>query len=123
MGLIADVKKIVRSTMIALHGLRHAYQSDKSFRMEVNYGIPAYLLAGWFLWPLAPLELLFFVFSYILILSLELVNTAFETMLEKIHPERHELIGRTKDIASAAVFLAFVFAASVILVLCWSRIF
>ena len=121
--IITDIKKIFRSTRIAMNGLVHAYRSDKSFRLEVNYGLPVYALIAWFLAPFQPWEFLVYTFSYLLILIVELVNTAFEKMLDRIHPEQHELIGKSKDIASAAVFMAFVFAGTVVLVLTLVRCF
>jgi diacylglycerol kinase len=116
-----DMKKIVRSMKFALKGLLHAYRGDKSFRMEVNYGLPIYLGLAWLLAPLQPWEIILYTFSYLLILIVELINTAFEKMLERVHPDEHELIGRSKDISSAAVFVALVFAVVVVCVLAWSR--
>lgn len=98
----------------AINGLCHAYRSDKSFRMEVNYGIPAYLVLGWYFAPLSHWEVLILIFSYLLILIVELVNTAFETMIDHLHPHEHAIVGKSKDIASAAVFIAFLFAFLVI---------
>ena len=116
-----DVRTIVRSVRYAVHGLSHAYRADKSFRMEINYGLPVYLLLGWYLYPLQAGELLFFILSYLLMLIIELVNTAFEKMLDRLHPEEHELIKRSKDIAAAAVLVSFVFAAIVVGVLLCAR--
>ncbi|MEK7118119.1 MAG: diacylglycerol kinase, partial [Patescibacteria group bacterium] len=90
------IKKIVRSSILALRGLRHAYCSDKSFRAEIRYGLPIYLFLGWYLAPFYAWEFLFYVFSYLFILTVELVNTAFEKMLDRIHPEQHDLIGKSK---------------------------
>lgn len=115
------MKKIFRSTRFAGKGLYHAYRSDKSFRMEINYGLPAYLVLGWYLYPFQAWELLLYIFSYFLILIIELVNTAFEKMLDRLHPEEHELIGKSKDIASAAVLAAFMFAVIVVAVLIYAR--
>jgi diacylglycerol kinase len=42
-------------------------------------------------------------------------------MLSRLHPEEHEIIGRSKDIASAAVFMAFVFAFFVVVVVIFVR--
>lgn len=115
------MKKIVRSMRFALKGLSHAYRGDKSFRMEINYGLPIYLGVAWLLAPFQPWEILLYTFSYLLILIVELINTAFEKMLERVHPDEHELIGRSKDISSAAVFVALIFAVVVVGVLAWSR--
>jgi diacylglycerol kinase len=117
MSIISDTKKLFRSVRFASHGLLHAYRADKSFRMEINYGLPVYLVLGWYLHPLRVGDLLFLIFSYLLILIIELVNTAFEKMLDRLHPEEHEMIKRSKDMAAAAVLLSFVFAAIVIGVL------
>jgi diacylglycerol kinase (ATP) len=110
-------KKVLQSGLFAVRGIAHAYCADKSFRMEVNYGLPLYVFLGWYLAPFAPWEFIMFVFSYFFILVVELMNTAFEKMLDRLHPDEHELIGKSKDIASAAVFLAFCFAIVVLLVL------
>lgn len=116
-----DIARIPRSFVYAWKGLRHAYRADKSFRLEVHIGLPVYIVLGILLYPLSAFELLFFVLSYALILIVELVNTAFEKMLDKVHPEEHELIAKSKDIASAAVLVAFLFAAFVNGVLFYSH--
>jgi diacylglycerol kinase len=121
MKIMKDIKKIYRSIRYALKGLVHAYRSDQSFRMEINYGLPIYLFLGWYFSPLTPWEFLLLVLSYLLILVVELVNTAFEKMLDRVHPEEHELIGKSKDIAAAGVLLTFLFALTVVGVLFWIR--
>ncbi len=118
-----DVTKILRSAKFALAGLRHAYQGDKSFRMEIQYGFPIFLFVGYLLAPFQSWELLLYVFSYVLILLVELINTAFEKMLDRLHPEQHELIGKSKDIAAGAVALAYFFALITLVVLCSDRFF
>ena len=106
----------------ALCGLRHAYRSDESFRMEVNIGLPVFISLGFYLAPFQTWEFLLFVFSYLLILIIELVNTAFETMLDKLHPEQHDTIGQSKDISASAVLLAIIFAVVVCSVLLVTRL-
>jgi len=116
------MKKIIISIGNALRGLRHAYKWDKSFRMEIM-GAVGFIAAGVVLWPLSGIEFLLLTLSYALILIAELINTAVEQLLERIHPEKHDLIGKSKDIASAAVLIAFIFAVIVVSVLLQSRIF
>ena len=122
MSFNKDIHKIVHSVRFATKGLRHAYRLDKSFRMEVCYGLPLYAIVAVFLFPFAIWEFLLYVFSYLLILIVELINTAFEKMLERVHPDEHELIGKSKDIASAAVLMAFVFAVIVVVGLAYERL-
>lgn len=116
------MKKILRSLRFALKGFRHAYVSDKSFRMEIVYGPLVYLVLGWFLFPFQSWEIVLYIFSYLFILVVELINTAFEKMLDRVHPEQHESIGRSKDMAATAVLLTFLFAIIVVLVLISARL-
>ena len=108
--------KILRSTLNGLRGLAGAYQFDQSFRMEI-WGSLIFVFVGWLIWPLEPLELILLVLSYGLILITELINTSVERMLERLHPEIHDLVGQSKDIASAAVLVAFVVAGIIVLAL------
>lgn len=120
--MFQDAQKIWKSIRYAARGLCHAYATDKSFRMEVNYGLLIYLVLGWYLAPFQVWEFLLFVFSYLFILVVELINTAFETMINHLHPHEHAIIGKSKDIASAAVLLAFLFALIVVSMLFCLRI-
>lgn len=120
--MIRASHKIFHSVRYAIKGLIHAYRKDESFRLELRVGLPIYLVLGYVFFPFAPWEFALFVFSYLFILTVELVNTAFETMLDKLHPEQHETIGRSKDISAAGVLLAFVFAILVMAILAWERL-
>lgn len=119
--VLRDAHKIYRSVRFAVKGFSHAYRSDRSFHMEVNYGLPIYVALGYFLWPFQMGEFLIFFFSYIFILTVELVNTSIELLLDRLHPEQHELIGKSKDVASAAVGVSLIFAVIVVGALCYSR--
>lgn len=114
------IQKLLTGLQNSLAGLAHAYRRDASFRMEV-WSVPAFLIFGYLASPLSANEFLFLALSFALIIIAELINTAFERALERLHPERHELIGATKDIASAAVLIAVCFALLVASVISWSR--
>ncbi len=47
------------------------------------------------------------------VLSLEMINTALERLIDKLHPEKADPIGNVKDILSGAVLVASIFAAGV----------
>ncbi len=113
--------KIIFSVKNAIRGLKSAFKEDKSFRMEV-FGGSAFIIIGWIFWPLSGVEFALLCLAYILILIIELVNTAFEQMLERIHPERNEIIGKSKDISASAVLLAFIFAIIVVVLIFLERI-
>lgn len=103
-------KKIIRSFSFAIKGLRHAWKIDQSFRLEISLGLPLYVIFGSLMSPLTDLELITLVFSYLFILAIELLNTSIEHLLDRLHPDGHEMIERSKDIASSAVLMSFIFA-------------
>lgn len=93
-----------------LRGLKYAFMHDFAIRFEVIVlgiiGLPvAYFVFG----PFSAQEMLLLIFCWFFIIVVELQNSAMETALDRIHPERHEEIGRSKDLAAAAVVWAAVF--------------
>ena len=95
-----------RATGIALQGLRAAWQHEDAFRQEVlvaAIAIPVALLL-----PVAPLGKVMMIASILLVLIVELINSALEAAVDHTSLEQHPLARRAKDIASAAVFLSIV---------------
>lgn len=93
-----------------MRGLKYAFTRDFAVRFETIVfgiiGIPTvYFLFG----PLTSFELLLIIFCWFYIVVTEIQNTAIEIALTKLHPERDEAIGRSKDLMSGAVVWAFVF--------------
>lgn len=99
---------LIHSTRYSLKGLKAAYRHEAAFRQEVAlcaFMIPAALILGQTL-----TERLLLIGCCALVLITELINSAVEAVVDRIGPEHHELSGRAKDIGSAAVFVALVFA-------------
>ena len=57
----------------------------------------------------------------LLVLIVELLNSAIETAIDRIGSEQHELSGRAKDIGSAAVFVSLVLVVVVWAAIAWER--
>jgi diacylglycerol kinase (ATP) len=92
-----------------LPGLKFAFTHDFAVRFAVVFGIVG-LPGSYFLFgPFSAGELILLLFCWFFIVVTELQNSAIEIALDKIHPERNEAIGRSKDLASAAVVWAGVF--------------
>ena len=72
-------------------------------------------------WPLKGIEWFMVISAYFLILIAELINTSIERLLEKLHPGRDVMIGESKDIASAAVFLSYSVLNIAIILIALSR--
>jgi diacylglycerol kinase (ATP) len=93
-----------------LRGLRYAFIHDFAVRFEVIVlGVIGFPVAYFLFGPFSARELLLLVFCWFFIIVTELQNSAIETALDKMHPEQHETIGRSKDLASAAVLWAALF--------------
>ena len=78
---------------------------------------------SFFLYPLTQVELLFLILGWVLMLITELQNTSFETALDRIHPEQHVSVGRSKDMAAGAVLIASCFFGLVILTILYNHLF
>ncbi len=101
-----------------LRGLVYAVRHDVAIQIDLALGIigipGVYFLFG----PLSSREVLLLVFCWFFVVITELQNTSIEIALDQVHPERHEAIGRSKDLASAAVVgAAFFGLISLIVVL------
>jgi diacylglycerol kinase len=90
----------------AFRGLHHAVRTDFSFETQVFGGIIILTLFWYFFKPFAQTEIFFLGLAWTLILITELQNTSFEEALDRLHPELHESIGRSKDMAAGAVLIA-----------------
>ena len=95
--------RILKATQWSLQGLRAAWLHESSFRLEVYLFVDLAPL-GWWLGQTA-VERVLLVGSMLLVLSIELLNSAVEAVIERYGPEFHELAGRAKDMGSAAVFV------------------
>lgn len=95
----------------SLAGFRAAYQHEDAFRQEVL--LAAILLPLAFMLEASGLGRALMVGSVLLVLLVELLNSAIEATVDRISLEQHELAKRAKDIGSAAVFLSLVNLAAV----------
>ncbi|QDH70791.1 diacylglycerol kinase [Marilutibacter alkalisoli] len=103
--------RILKATIWSLQGLKAAWLHESSFRLEVYlFAILAPL--GWWLGDTA-VERALLIGSMLLVLSVELLNSAIEAVIERFGDEHHELAGRAKDMGSAAVFVVMVNVALV----------
>lgn len=96
----------------SMQGLRSTWQLESSFRLEVYLFI---FLAPLGLWlGQGGIEKFLLVSVLLLVLIVEVLNSAIEAVVDRWGSEHHEMAGRAKDMGSAAVFLADVNA-----VVCW----
>jgi diacylglycerol kinase (ATP) len=108
-------RQIWRAWQWSMKGLRAAWQHEASFRLEGCLAIVLFPIGLWL--GAGAVEKAVLCGSLLLVLSMELLNSAVEAVVDKVSPEFHELAGRAKDMGSAAVLLLMFNV-----VLCWSLI-
>jgi Diacylglycerol kinase len=95
--------RILLATKWSLQGLRAAWLNESSFRLEVYLFAVLAPLGLWL--GASAIERALLLGSCLLVLSIELLNSAIEAVIERYGAEHHELAGRAKDMGSAAVFV------------------
>lgn len=100
-------------------GLAMAWHSEEAFRQEALLGVVLVPLALWL--GQSNLERLLLIASWLVVMIVEILNTAVEATVDRISNENHPLSGQAKDFGSAAVFLSMVLAALVWGTIVWER--
>jgi len=101
-----------RAFVWSMQGLRATWAVESSFRLEVYLFVVLAPLAMW-LTPVG-VERAILVGSMMVVLIIEVLNSAVEAVVDRWGPEHNEFAGRAKDMGSAAVFLA-----DLNVLLCW----
>ncbi len=96
------------ATGYSFKGLKAAWTHEAAFRQELVLTLVLSISA--FFLPVTTLERVLMISSLLLILIVELINSAVEAVVDRVSDDWHELSGRAKDIGSAAVFVALFLA-------------
>ncbi len=91
----------IKNFLYAVNGMRYAWRTERNFRLEVRIScivIPLAILLEIQLFPI--------VFCCALVMSLELMNTALEAIVDLVSPTYHPLAKIAKDTAAGAVLLS-----------------
>jgi diacylglycerol kinase (ATP) len=105
------LRRILDAARISLAGLAAAARHEDAFRQELIV-IAVLLPLGWMLGATGTQRALF-IGSLVLVLIVELLNSAIEAIVDRVSLEYHDLAKRAKDLGSAAVMLSIVNAAIV----------
>ncbi len=90
----------------SLAGLREAFRHEDAFRQEVLLAVVLIPLAAFS--NCSPFEKAVLIACVLLVLIVELLNSAVEAVVDRVSLERHELAKRAKDIGSAAVLISLI---------------
>lgn len=103
----------------SIQGLKAAWINEAAFRQELLAGLLLAPLAFWLGTTATQRALL--VFSLLVVLITELLNSAVEAVVDRIGSGHHELSGRAKNMGSAAVMVALIAAAGVWSLIAWEK--
>jgi len=115
-SLFGHIKNAFKYTFA---GLETAWKNELAFRGESVVAIIMVPLGLWL--GRSAVERSLLIASVLLILLTELLNSALESVVDRIGPQRHELSKRAKDMGSAAAFISMVTAAIVWIIIAVDR--
>lgn len=100
------LKRLWNAFGYSIAGFRAAYKHEDAFRQEIHLSIILIPLALWL--PVSHIGKALMIASVLLVIIIELLNSAIEASVDHTSLETHVLAKRAKDIGSAAVFMSMV---------------
>lgn len=95
--------RLFQSFKDAARGLAHTFRSEQNFRVQTAAALAALILAFYF--PLKIWEVILIILLAVMVLTMELLNTALENLADLLKPRLHHYVFLVKDIMAAAVLV------------------
>ncbi|MDO9100673.1 MAG: diacylglycerol kinase [Candidatus Nitrotoga sp.] len=111
------LRRLVNAMGYSLSGLRLAWKDEAAFRQEVILAIILVPVA--FMMPVGEIQRVLLVGSVILVLVVEMINSAIEAVVDRVSLDIHPLAKKAKDMGSAAVLLALANAILIWIMILW----
>ena len=105
------IKRIINAFFFSLHGFKACFRTEEAFQQEVYLAVLMIPIGFWL--GDGALEKIALIGAVMLVLIVEILNTAVERAIDRISFEKHELSKEAKDMGSAAVFLSLIFCGFV----------
>ncbi|WP_145536649.1 diacylglycerol kinase [Yersinia kristensenii] len=112
--------RIYKAAGYSVKGLAAAWKNEAAFRQEAVAAILAIILAFWL--DVDAITRVLLIGSVVLVIIIEIINSAIEVVVDRIGSELHELSGRAKDMGSAAVSLAILLALFIWVTVLWQHV-
>ncbi|WPL79232.1 diacylglycerol kinase [Bordetella hinzii] len=113
------LRRILNALRYSWQGLKAAVKYEAAFRQELALAV-LLIPAAFFLGRTTD-EVFMLIASVVLVLVVELLNSAIEALADALSVETHPLLGRGKDLGSAAVMLMLIFTGAVWVAVAVSR--
>jgi diacylglycerol kinase (ATP) len=105
----SGLMRIFKAFTYSMHGFKSAWQNEHAFRQELVLVVVGVIVA--LLLPVPAYEKVALIAVLIVVLIVELMNSAIEAVVDRVSLERHSLSKNAKDYGSAAVLLTLLIAA------------
>jgi diacylglycerol kinase (ATP) len=112
--------RVLKAAGYSWQGFNHAFKHEAAFRQELALVLVLLPFAAWL--AVDRWEFIALVAPLFLVLLVELLNSAIEALADEISMERRELLGRAKDLGSAAVFVSLALTILVWFVVLWPSV-
>jgi diacylglycerol kinase (ATP) len=106
-----SLQRMFRACGYSFRGIVLGWRYETAFREEILLGTVLVPLSFWV--GRDALDYVLLIGSLVMLMITELFNSAIESLTDRISTEHHELSGRAKDYAAAAVFIAFLLMLAV----------
>jgi diacylglycerol kinase (ATP) len=116
---LQGIGRVLRAFSSSAKGFAGAFREEAAFRQELLFACIALPLALWL--GNSGVERALLAAPVLIVLIVELLNSAIEATVDRIGLERHELAGLAKDIGSAAVLSSFILVGVVWIVVLTGR--
>lgn len=117
----SGLRRIFSAILYSIDGLRSAWKNEHAFRQELVLVVTGAVIA--LALPVSAFEKLMMIVVLVLILIVELINSAIEAVVDRVSLERHTLSKNAKDFGSAAVLLTVLIALATWVVILMDRFY
>ncbi|MFC1612833.1 diacylglycerol kinase family protein [Patescibacteria group bacterium] len=115
-----NIKNIKRSFKYAIRGVVDVFKKEQNFRIEIFSALCVILMSIYF--KITANQTIALILVIMFVLVLELINSAFERMVDVLLPRIHEYAKEIKDIMAAMVLIASIAAVIIGILIFWGYI-
>ncbi len=113
----SGLRRISAALFYSFDGLKAAWKNEHAFRQELLLVVAAAIVA--LILPVSAIEKLLLIGVLVLVLIVELMNSAIEAVVDRVSLDRHPLSKNAKDFGSAAVLLSLLLSGATWAVVLW----
>ncbi|MGA0266384.1 MAG: diacylglycerol kinase [Lysobacterales bacterium] len=111
--------RLIKATTYSWKGIRAAFRHEAAFRQELLLVLVLFPASFWVARSI--IEWVLLVIPLLLVLVVELLNSAIESVVDRISDQAHVLSGQAKDMGSAAVLFSLLIIVAAWAPITWTR--